>query len=830
MSRKRPEILAPVADWEMCQAAVHNGADAVYIGAPRFNARGRTHDFSPEELKQFIDYCHLYGVKVFLACNVLVFERELEEIEALLRDILPLGPDAIIVQDLGLVRLIRRLAPRQTVHASTQMTVTSNEAIELTEGLGIERYVLGREVSIKEMERIRAQTARELEVFVHGALCVSYSGQCLTSESSGGRSANRGQCAQSCRYPYDLVVDGAARDMGEKRYLVSPQDLCGLEDVGRLVAAGIDSFKIEGRLKSPEYVASTVRNYREVSENGGGERGAEERLRELGLTFTRGRFNGWLDGVNHQRLVDARFARPQGNYLGSVRAVTPDGIELESDAVLAPGDGVVFHDFKAAREVGGVVFSARPAGANRLRIRLGREFSTAGITAGMEVFHNSSSSLEKELRLSYSDKTRQRRVAVRGALTGAAGDALQFSLSDDCGHTVEASSAEPTQAAKSAPLTCDSAEEELGAMGGTPFTLTAFDYAVTGSIFVHNKVLKELRREACEKLKAARTAVPSHALASPEALSAWKSGIYAGIEAISPPALPSLNVLIRDESQAAALSGRRVGTVYLDFEFNKDCERALGELRGMGFRVGIATTRILKSGELGHLKYIERLKPDAILVRNLGALSYFKGSDIPLVGDFSLNAANGLTCEWLLSKGLALLSPSYDLNQRQLLDLAEAGFAPRFEITVHQYMPAFHMEHCVFAAFLSNGTSFRDCGRPCEKHRVELRDRDGILHPLKPDAECRNTMFQGRPQSASRIIPELSARGVRAFRIEALFESPRELAAKIEAYAAVLFDGTAPESVFSRLGIVERYGVTEGQLFNERTYRDRKKEYLAVLQ
>src|SRR5579885_2367839 len=208
MSKMRPELLLPVGNAEMALAAIHNGADAIYVGFPGYNARGRSVDLEVQELKQIIDTCHLHGVKVNLAFNIVIFEDELAKVVPLLEQILPLKPDAVIVQDLGIARLLRRMAPHQTIHASTQMTVTNPDAIALLEDLGIRRFVLGRENSLKEIELIRAQTDKELEVFVHGALCVSYSGQCFTSESIGGRSANRGQCAQSCRFGYELYVDG----------------------------------------------------------------------------------------------------------------------------------------------------------------------------------------------------------------------------------------------------------------------------------------------------------------------------------------------------------------------------------------------------------------------------------------------------------------------------------------------------------------------------------------------------------------------------------------------------------------------------------------------
>jgi putative protease len=290
-----------------------------------------------------------------------------------------------------------------------------------------------------------------------------------------------------------------------------------------------------------------------------------------------------------------------------------------------------------------------------------------------------------------------------------------------------------------------------------------------------------------------------------------------------------LNLLVRERSSLDALAGLPLHTVYLDFEHGKDYKGAVEAVRAMGFRAGIATTRILKPAEYHNLKVIEAIAPDAVLVRNLGALQYLQGKGLVLDGDFSLNVSNSLTATYLAGKGLASLCPSYDLNQWQLFDLIDAlgGADPaalgRLEITVHQYLPSFHMEHCVFAAFLSKGSSFRDCGKPCESHRVELRDHTGASHPLKADQECRNTMFNGKPQSAAMLVPALLAKGVRRFRLEALYEDADTLRAKVLAYAGLAAGAAAPEEVFTRMGVVEKYGVMEGQLRNAAVHRDRKK-------
>jgi putative protease len=314
-------------------------------------------------------------------------------------------------------------------------------------------------------------------------------------------------------------------------------------------------------------------------------------------------------------------------------------------------------------------------------------------------------------------------------------------------------------------------------------------------------------------------------LRSPEEMSSW---IGSRSSQPSTAQAPRLNVLVRGIEQLDGLEDLPLSTVFLDFEFGKEYGPASDRVRAMGYKVGVATTRILKPGELAHLKVIERLKPDEVLVRNLGALEYLRKSGMTLIGDFSLNVTNSISASYLLSKGLSRICPSYDLNGEQLMELSASCDGSKLEVTAHHYIPAFHMEHCVFAAFLSKGSSYRDCGRPCEKHRVELRDSKGALHPLKADAECRNTMFNGVPQSAGTLIPALQARGISTFRVDGLFESAAKLREKIETYADVLFHGVAVETAMAKLGMSDRYGVTSGQLYTIRGYQDRKKEFASL--
>src|SRR3954452_4071179 len=325
----RPELLAPAGDRACLVAAVENGADAVYFGLQRHNARARATNFDGAELAEVMALLHRRGVRGYVTLNTLVFPRELPDLEATLRHLVESGVDAVIVQDLGLTRLIRALTPDLEIHASTQMSVTSAEGVRLARELGCSRVILARELSLNEIARLRREAELPVEVFVHGALCVAYSGQCLTSEALGGRTANRGERAQACRMPYQVICDGELKDLDHIQYLLSPQDLAAFDLIPRLVELGVASLKIEGRLKSPEYVANSTQHYRRALDAAWEGRPVDftpRDVREMELSFSRGFSHGFLDGNNHKVLVRGDYAKKRGIFLGCVSSVGRSGI------------------------------------------------------------------------------------------------------------------------------------------------------------------------------------------------------------------------------------------------------------------------------------------------------------------------------------------------------------------------------------------------------------------------------------------------------------------------------------------------------------------------
>jgi len=840
-NRTSPELLAPAGDWEAMKAAVANGADAVYFGLNNFNARHRAENFSVEELPRIIGYLHDHNVKGFLTFNTLIFSDELPAAVEYIRAIAAAGVDAVIVQDLGLARLINRMAPTLAIHGSTQMTLTEPRGMEFVRELGVKRVVAARELGIEDIRKIVSATTMPLEVFVHGALCVAYSGQCLTSEALGGRSANRGQCAQACRLPYELIVDGHAKDLGDKAYLLSPQDLAAYDLIGDLTEMGAASFKIEGRLKSAHYVAATTQTYRQAIDSTIEKQAfriSPQQRGDLEQTFSRGFTHGFLSGVNHQQLVAARFPKSRGRKVGTVAEINGRSVvvQKEGHADLMPGDGVVFDEGHPEQdEQGGRIFAVRPRGKNRIEIELGRgDVNLSAISRGALVWKTDDPALKKRLEHSFSRDVVARRIGIDVHVIARVGEKLEIAFTDET-RSARVSWDKPLEKAQKFPLNEQVLREQLGRLGDTPFELRALEVETSGGPMVPKSVLNELRREAVGELLEMRAGQKRHEIVELQALNALRDEAFSAIDARPSPrpspgvpgegerrqTHPAMFVLVRTLEQLEAVVGWRgavdVPMVYCDFEDVRRYQLAVEKCREVGLHVALATLRIIKPSEEGLLRQILDCGPDAVLVRNLAAVSFFKqfAPRIPQVGDYSLNIPNELTAKVFADAGLLRMVPSYDLNWRQMSAMLTRFDPNRFEVVVHQHMPMFHMEHCVFAHTLSKGKDFHDCGRPCEKHAVDLRDRVGLDHPLIPDVGCRNTVFNGQAQSAAEFVPEMLSLGIRNFRIELLREKPRDVAPLLDRYAQVIAGQTPPGAALRSLKVLNQLGVTRGTLDRE---------------
>lgn len=869
-----PEILAPAGDADSLNAALAAGADAVYFGLDEgLNARARATNFSVATLRDTLDHVHRAGARAYVTLNTLVFENELPIVETLIRACALAGVDGIIVQDPAVAVLARAVAPTMEVHASTQMTVSSPEAAVFAQALGVTRIVVPRELSVDEIRAFAKGTTLELEVFIHGALCMSWSGQCLTSEAWGGRSANRGQCAQSCRLPYELVIDGAVRPLGDVAYLLSPLDLAGARAFEALADVGVASLKIEGRLKGPAYVVTAVEGYKrwrdvvlaKQQQSAPAQAQLQKDLGRMAVAYSRGFSDGFFGGSDHQDLVEGRFPKHRGALLGRVaevkgqlvrieRAVrrpstgagvgggaaegatkvalpviggaSPDdsrGVPLDVPEPI-PGCGVGFDTGRPQdEEPGGPLFGVEPA-PNGWWLRFGKPGpELSRVKPGHQVFLSSDPRLTSEARdaVEAGAKGVSGRIPVTLTVTGAAGVPLHVTLTAT-GHVgkgvrVEGKTSDVLQAATGAGLGVEVLSDKLGSFGGTPFRLASVDLDGFGSgLHVPVSSLKALRRDLVTELErrmlergrheVAKTSVAASVLEAASKLQAparW-----------TPPTMPTLVPLVRTPAQLEAVIAAKLPEVELDWMELVGLEKAVTRAKQAGLFVTIATTRVQKPGEEGIDSRLTRLAPDGVLVRHWGGLVHFsKLATRPIVhGDFSLNVTNSVTAHQLLALGCDSLTAAHDLDETQLHELLANVPAERLTVVGHHHIATFHTEHCVYAHTLSQGRDFRTCGRPCESHRLALKDREGKEHPVVVDVGCRNTVFNAQAQTAARAVPKLLKAGVKRFRVEFVWEDEATTASVLEAWKALLGSTASAAEVVTRVSAHEQFGVTAGTM------------------
>jgi putative protease len=853
-----PEILAPAGTFESFRAALASGADVVYLGLSEgFNARARSTAFDRAGLPELVDSAHRAGVKLYLTVNTLVFERELPSVAGLIADVARAGVDALIVQDPAVALLARRICPELRVHASTQMTISSAEGARFAATLGVSRVVLPRELSTREIARFTAESPMPSEVFVHGALCMAWSGQCLTSEALSNRSANRGQCSQACRMPYDLIVDGERRDLGDVRYLLSPQDLAAHDALPELAAAGVHGFKIEGRYKNAAYVTTTVDAVRELRDALARGQSAPDRiqlranLRRTQLTFSRGASPGFLDGDDHQALVVGTSPKHRGLALGRVTSVRGQRVRIALDgehrgeearaelrSLLRAGMGVLFElgDPEADDAPGGPIFALRwldEREPNSAELEL--SFGTPGpdltrVPVGTAVRLTGDPELVREAQRRVQSEV-SGRIALTLTVHGRAGEPLhvharaRFAERD---LLASAATRSPLAPARAGGLDAALLTDKLGGLGGTPFALAQLDLdGLDGGLHVAVSELKQLRRELVAALEAALLVTPRAVHEPEQALAALRNElgcVPTAPASVSSDAAPQLVVLCRTLEQLEAVIASEPRAVHgalgalgseveLDFMELVGLGDAVRVARAAGLRVTLATVRVQKPGEESYDRRIAALEPDAVLVRHWGALMHFAepvvaARGLAVHGDFSLNVTNSITARHLLALGLRTVTASHDLDRAQLLELLAGVPAGRVALTVHHHIPTFHNSHCVYAHLLSDGKDYRSCGRPCEQHRIALRDFAGHDHPVIVDVSCRNTVFNAVAQSAAPLVPELIALGVRRFRVEFVWEQADEVSKTLRAYRQLLAGRSTPTAVLRAVGVHEQYGVT----------------------
>lgn len=828
MKPGKPELLAPAGGMEALIAAIENGADAVYLGARAFSARGYASNFSEKELEEAIDYAHLRGGKVYITVNTLLKDGELKSAFELLSRLRELGTDAIIIQDLGLISLAKKFLPDLPLHASTQMTLHNSEGAEFATKLGIERVVLSRESSLKEIIQIKEKTGTEIEVFIHGALCISYSGQCLLSSLIGGRSGNRGYCAQPCRKKYRLYCDGKTLKTGGS-YLLSPKDLNISSGLGALIESGIESFKIEGRMKRPEYVAGVVRIYRRLIdrylENPARYSVSEEEKETLTQLFNRGFTEGYFfknpRGALMSRENPHNRGIPAGTVLGYDRRSNKIKVKLLNSLRL--GDGIMVENADTRPEDKGKIISSMYAEKGQVFAAGKGDIVEIPFDSrappGSTVYRTHDKKLMESLKKESESGNLKPKIPVFISVMVVSGKPVKLEIKDLDSNSVEVESEYLVEKAEKQPTSKAQIEKQLSKLGNTLFEAAEIHVDIEGDIFIPIGQLNELRTKAVLLLENLR-------------ISKWKRKPLQNLwlpeleeipelkeipkqkeekdrrenkkqreeedqkeEKKAPdnsPKRPLLSVSVYSlEGLEAALAGgadciyfgeglfRRPETAeeseYPEKDLATIFEKAVLETKATGRKIYFITPKIVKDSEMKSIEkicsFVNTLAVDGVLVSNLGTLNLVKEKKIPFIADSPLNIFNSFSFSLLLKEGARIAAISPELTLEELKGIASSGPA---ECIVHGRLELMESEHCLVGGLLGKGKG--ECTVPCRSGSFKLVDEKNYEFPLVMDSQCRMHLLNSRSLCMLEYIPEFIQSGVSSLRIETLgMKNPEEI-------------------------------------------------------
>ena len=788
-----PELLAPAGSLDAVRAAVTSGANAVYLGVEKFNARDEGAQLTLADLELACILAHSHGVRIYLTLNILLKSAELVDALVHLGSCIDAGIDAAIVQDLGFIRLVRRVYPQLELHGSTQMTVHDESGARVAASLGVDRVVLARENTLEDIRSIRAAVpGLGLESFVHGALCIAYSGQCFMSGLISERSANRGSCAQSCRKDY-VLHDAATREELDRGYLISAKDLGAYDHLGEIARAGIGCLKIEGRKKKPEYVAVVTRGYREWLdrvEHGTFAPPTFEEVRPLVQIFSRGFTGGMYGGRAGRDYVTRTQPDNHGLLLGTVVAHDNLGIIIEVDSPVRSGDGLGFEapggsgpaetrgfTVAAVRDLGAYAGQIRQHLATRERISLGWRVLR---TADRELM------VATRARVAAAPVPAARKTALDVRVFGGSGAPLK-AVFNAAGESVTVLSDIPLSPAKTRTLDVGQLREQLGRLGDSPFALAGIDtHGLAPNLFLPVSELNRLRQRAVEELETSRNWLRESL--HEERLAAVRRTVA---EIGETPLRPDAAFALRAEvySLADALSAARAGATEIVFDPflrhpapPRSRVRALGEeLAAMQVGLRLRTPTIVRPEERRELDPWLALDLP-MLSGHLGLVAELSAAGRDVIGDYALNVFNAHTATAIFQLGARRLTASVELTAAEISDLVGPWHGTGFDVLVFGRPEGMTLEHCVLSAAFDR--KVRTCRDLCvQKHpNVELTDPAGYVFPVATDSACRNRLLHSRPIEGSEFLPRLWRAGIRGYR--AVFNVQSESGRVAEVIAA----------------------------------------------
>ncbi len=784
---KKVELLAPVGSYDAMVAAVQNGADAIYLGGKSFGARQYANNFGRKELIEVVTYCHIRGVKVFVTVNTLVLNEEFKELAEFIDFLYSIDVDAVIIQDLGVLRYIRNNYPDFELHSSTQMTIHNLEGIKLVKELGIKRVVLAREMAIDDINYIKQNTDIELEVFVHGALCLCYSGQCLMSSLIGGRSGNRGKCAQPCRLPYKLVDLETKEEIegtyGE--YLLSPRDLNTIEDLKKVLDTSVESLKIEGRMKKPEYVALVVAAYRRAIDmyyNSGNIHIDIDTKHDLTSIFNRRFTKGYLLNEYGKKLMSYEKPGNRGVEIGKITGFNKKQKRVKIALIkeLNQGDGIKIinqNGEDCGLTVNKIYFKDNLVNKGNIGETIEIEI-TGDIHKGDQVFKTSDIKLLNKAQKSYKDDNKK--ISINGAVKSTLNEELEIHLWDKDGNHIKAKGEVKAERAINRPLDEEKVREQVSKLGNTPYILENLEVELEEGLALPIKEINNTRRIAIDMLSIKRSVRNNREKKNKKSMDFFS---YTN-KAIDQNKEISLRAYVNNLDQLEGVLNTDINEIY--YSSIKDIDKAYSITSKYDKKIIPAFSRIMNDNEIEDIKSkIDKLiKYESVLVGNHGQLNIFKDKDLDIYTDFSFNVFNNMTIEELQELDVKNITLSPELTLRQI-DHILSKTKMNCEIIVYGHIPVMISKYCVIKALIDNKCGTKKCGL-CTEKKYGLKDRYGVIFPVVKDDYCRMEILNSKKLLLLENIKELISSNIKTMRLQFTNENKNEIISIVNAYTEMI--------------------------------------------
>ena len=794
------ELLAPVGSFEALKAAVQNGANAVYLGGKDFGARASANNFDRDELKDAVKYAHIRGVQVFVTTNTLRKENEIEDFLEYVKFLYDIDVDAIILQDIGMARLIKRELPDFELHASTQMVAHSLEDVKYLEGVGFDRVVLAREVTVEEIKYICDNCKADIEVFVHGALCVCYSGQCLMSSMIGNRSGNRGRCAQPCRQRYELVdvyTGEVVNSNGD--YLLSPKDLSTIEEIDKIIDAGVHSLKIEGRMKRPEYVATVIDGYRKTIDEYLATNKlnvSDETINDLYTIFNRKFTKGLLLGDVGKDMMNSQLPNNQGLYVGTVVDYNKKAkrLKIKLANTLKKGDGINL----GGGTIGRIIKNGNIETIGYKGETIELDF-VGEARKGQIVFKTSDSELMDRVQATFTQDKELVKNIIDAKITIKLGQKPILTLKDRHSNEATIECDKIVEEAMKVALSKEKVEAQLRKLGNTPYELDLLEIELDDNVSLPVSLLNQMRRDCIELLDKERISIKNRKYK--DKVVKYKPVQY------NRNKKQEISVKVKNLEQLESALECNIDRIY--YEDTNSIDKAMSLAMKYNKKVIYSAPRIIRNKEYNHLAKANNAGVASVQVGNYGSIDYFKGKELNI--DYYLNAFNSETINYYKEIGADTLCISQELNINEIKETIKYTDI-NIESVVYGYTPLMITEYCPM------GVIVRDCKKDkrvakCKESIYALRNSKGDEFRVSQDIFCRSTIYNSNVTCMLDNLYELHEIGINVLRLDFTLEDKETVKEVIEAYQEVLSNdklGTKATKLYNKL---DEKGTTAGHYY-----------------